>query len=90
MPVLFAGGKPYDVAGADRLNRAAFALCPATASRHDQRLAERVGWGLVKSSPHISYAKVNCSQFLIKVRIDISLAIRTFHFCVPNVIKKSM
>jgi hypothetical protein len=42
VPVLLSGRKPDDVAGADFLDRAALALHPAAAERHDQRLAERV------------------------------------------------
>ena len=40
--MLFAGREPHDIAGADFLNRAAFALHPAATGRNDQRLAERM------------------------------------------------
>jgi hypothetical protein len=42
MPVLFAGREPNHIAGTDFLNWSAFALRPAAAGRHDQRLTERV------------------------------------------------
>src|SRR4051794_3598722 len=43
MPVLFAGGEPHDVAGANLFNGSAPALDAAGPGRHDQRLAERMG-----------------------------------------------
>jgi hypothetical protein len=43
MPVLFAGGKPDDVARPDFLDRTALALRPAAAERDDEGLAERMG-----------------------------------------------
>src|SRR2546421_12445772 len=42
MPVLFAGGKPHDVTGANLFNRSAPALGAAGPGCHDQRLAERM------------------------------------------------
>ncbi len=42
MPVLFSGFEPDPVTGLNHLNRAAFALSPATSSRHEESLAERV------------------------------------------------
>src|SRR3954454_6489169 len=43
MPVLFAGGKPHNVSGANLFNRSAPALNTAGPGCHDQRLAERMG-----------------------------------------------
>jgi len=42
MPVLLARREPDHVTRTDLLDRAAFALNPAAASRHDERLAERM------------------------------------------------
>src|SRR5581483_2156589 len=42
VPVLFAGGKPHDVTGANLFNRSAPALDAAAPGGHDQRLAERM------------------------------------------------
>lgn len=42
MPVLLAGGKPHHVAGANLLDRSAFALGPATAGCHDESLSKRM------------------------------------------------
>src|SRR5215212_938010 len=41
MPVLFSGGEPHDVTGANLFNGSAPALGAAGPGRHDQRLAER-------------------------------------------------
>jgi len=43
VPVLLAGRASDDLAGADFLNRAAFALHPAAAEGDDQRLSGRMG-----------------------------------------------
>ena len=42
VPMLFAGGEPNHVSGADLFDGSAFALSPAAASRHDQGLPERM------------------------------------------------
>src|SRR4051794_28919708 len=43
VPVLFAGGEPHDVTGANLFNGSAPALDAAGPGGHDQRLAERMG-----------------------------------------------
>ena len=43
MPVLFAGGKPDDIAWMDVLDRTAFELNPTRSSRNDERLTEWMG-----------------------------------------------
>src|SRR5436309_10143424 len=43
VPVLFAGGEPHDVTGANLFNESAPALDATGPGRHDQRLAERMG-----------------------------------------------
>jgi len=42
MPVLLAGRKPHNIAGADLLDRSAFSLSPSATRRDDERLSERV------------------------------------------------
>src|SRR5260221_9732696 len=42
VPVLLAGGKPDNVAGADHLDRSPVALDPAAAGSNDQGLTERM------------------------------------------------
>lgn len=58
VPMLLAGRKPDDIAGADLLHRTAFPLHPATARADDERLSKRMG---VPCSARARFERYTCA-----------------------------